>query len=105
MRPCAVLAASKTKSLKNVTESESLLQIMQVVWKALEETKGEAIHKFNRDLNFATLGSMLSIAGDFIDGNAAPVFSDLGPRTCMVALEKHPGGCTDIVTHDDYSSL
>ena len=48
---------------------------------------------------------MLSIAGDFIDGSAAPVFSDLGPRTWMVALEKHPGGCTDIVTHDDYSSL
>ena len=65
----------------------------------------KAIHKFNRDLNFATLGSMLSIAGDFIDGSAAPVFSDLGPRTWMGALEKHPGGCTDIVTHDDYSSL
>ena len=48
----------------------------------------EARIKTNRNLNYVTLGFMLSLAGDYIDGSTRPIFSNESKEAWTVSAAK-----------------
>ena len=44
----------------------------------------------NRDLNFWTLGTMLAMAGDYIDGSTKKIFANDTKEGWSISSEKHP---------------